>query len=220
MPAIMLCMAMARVRRAIATASATRSSRSTRMTTSAAFEEALAPRAAHGDADIRCCEGRRVIDTVADHQGRREPSLVDNRVDLVRGNAVGEHGVEIEGRRRRFGGIGRSPVTMTIWRRRPGEGSNRARRLATQFVGDRSTAIIRSSTATKTVRADRQEARAPRVAHSRAALAVNEVEGADAELGSLDDAFHSRSQHSRTSRGPASERPLARPRRRSPRPRR
>ena len=67
---------------------------------------------AHGDADVGRRQGRSIIDAVADHQGRIEPLLACDGVDLVGGNAIGEHVVEVErgaDRLGRVGAIARSP---------------------------------------------------------------------------------------------------------------
>src|SRR5579864_6193637 len=74
------------------TASATRSISSTRTTTSAASEEALA----HRDADLSSRKRRRVIDSVIHYLGRLEPSLDGDRCDLVRRVAIGQQGIEVE----------------------------------------------------------------------------------------------------------------------------
>ena len=66
---------------------------STRITTSAASDDALAPRTPIADAHIGGREGRRIIDAVADHQRRLEPPLHRNRRDLVSRVAIGKHGV-------------------------------------------------------------------------------------------------------------------------------
>ena len=96
MPTMMLCTAMRRARCAITIASPTRSRRSARITTSAASDEARGAARAQRDAHVGRRQRRGVVDAVADHDGRIEPLLGTHRVDLVGGNAIGQHGIEIE----------------------------------------------------------------------------------------------------------------------------
>ena len=51
---------------------------------------------AERDPDVGRRQRRRIVDAVADHDGGMQPLLGAHRVDLVGGNAFGEHAVEIE----------------------------------------------------------------------------------------------------------------------------
>jgi hypothetical protein len=51
---------------------------------------------AQRDPYVGRCQSWGVVDAVADHDGRIEPLLGAHGVDLVGGNAIGQHGVEIE----------------------------------------------------------------------------------------------------------------------------
>ena len=55
------------------------------------------PARAHGDADMSRRERRRVVDAVADHQGRAQRLLDRDRRDLVGRIALGQHGIKVEG---------------------------------------------------------------------------------------------------------------------------
>ena len=96
MPAIMLCTAMPRVRFAMATASETRSSRSVRMTTSAASDEALAPLAPMAMPTPAAARCGRIIDAVTDHQGWVQALLGRHCVDLIGRLSVCKHSIKIE----------------------------------------------------------------------------------------------------------------------------
>src|SRR5450631_4023188 len=80
-PPTRLSTAIRRARCAITIASPTRSRRSARITTSAASEEALAPRAKR-DPDNGRCQRRGVVDADADHDGRMKPLLGTHGIDL------------------------------------------------------------------------------------------------------------------------------------------
>ena len=92
---------------------------------------------AHGDADVGRRQRRRIVDAVADHDGRMQPLLGAHRVDLVGGNAVGQDGIEIErgaDRLRRRGAIaGHHDDPGDAGRAQHADG---VRRLAAQFVGE------------------------------------------------------------------------------------
>ena len=108
---------MVRERRAMPTTSASRSSRSTVMTMSAASEDAVAPRAPIATPDVRHGQRRRVVDAVADHHDRlaRVRPLDRDGIDLVRRRPLGEDGVDADRRRRRSRPPSAwSPVTITI----------------------------------------------------------------------------------------------------------
>ena len=78
------------------TASPSRSSRSTVRTTSAASDDAVAPRAPM--ATPTSASGKRggVVDAVADHDGRAQPALEADRVDLLGRGPFGEDVVDAD----------------------------------------------------------------------------------------------------------------------------
>ena len=87
-------------------ASATASTRSTVSTTSAASDDAVAPRASEGHPDPGGREGGGVVDAVPDHDGARGGGLVADGRELVGGVAVGEHGVDTDDPAHRLGDVG------------------------------------------------------------------------------------------------------------------
>ena len=159
-PAMMLCRAMPCVRFAIATASDTRSSRSTRITTSAASDDALAPRAPIATPTSAAAKRGRIIDAVTDHDCGVSALLRRHGVDLVGRLAVGKNSVEIERRPDRLGGVG--AISGHHHNPRHAGCSKRlhsVRRFAAEFVGKQKAPIVRPSTATNTLSAERHDAR-------------------------------------------------------------
>ena len=61
---------------------------------------------AERDPDVGRCQCRRIVDAVANHDGWMQPLLGAHRVDLVGGNAFGEHAIEVERGADRLGGGG------------------------------------------------------------------------------------------------------------------
>ncbi len=96
MPIMTLWRAIRRARCAIMIASPTRSSRSVRMTTSAASDEALAPRAPSATPiSATASAGASLMPSPTMMVGCSRCSSA-HRLDLVRGNAVSQHGIEVE----------------------------------------------------------------------------------------------------------------------------
>ena len=62
------------------------------------FRRSAGAAGAERDPDVGGGQRRGVVDAVADHDGRVQPLLGAHRVDLVGGNAFGQHGIEIERR--------------------------------------------------------------------------------------------------------------------------
>jgi hypothetical protein len=114
---------------------------------------------AHGDADVSRRQGRSVINAVANHQGRVKPLLHCDGLDLVGRNTIREHGVEVERAAIVSAASARSPVTSI--RDTPAPRSARTARGASRRSSSASSKapIARPSTETKTLRAERQEAR-------------------------------------------------------------
>ena len=91
---------------------------------------------AHRNPHIGGRESRRVVDAVADHDGRMEALLGAHRVDLVGGNAVGEHGIEIQRgahRLRRIRTVARDHDDAA--NARSAQQADGVRRFGAQFVG-------------------------------------------------------------------------------------
>ena len=153
---------------------------------------------AHGHADIRRRESRRVIDAVANHQSRGEPPFRDDSVDLVGRNAVGEHRVEIEGRADRFGRFGAIARHHDNFRDAgPPQSLNRPRRFATQFVGEQQHCDD-TTVHGHEHRQRRPPGRTPRRPSRpflQSPFAMDELEGADADSSPLYDALQSGAQN-------------------------
>ena len=190
----MLCSAMARARLAMTTASATRSRRSTRMTTSAASDEALAPRAPMAMPTSAAASAGRVVDAVADHQRRAQALLGRDRIDLVGRHAVGEDGVEVEGGADGLGGVGAIPGDHDDPRYAGlAKGLHRARRFPPQFVAEQQRAH-RASVDRHEYAQRRAPGGPPQHVHRplfRLARAVDQFVGADADLAVPDPALQS-----------------------------
>ena len=96
MPTRTACSAIRFERRAMKMASARASIRSTVSTTSAASDDAVAPRAASATPDAGGGERGSVVDAVADHDRRAVRGLGLDRGELVGRVAVGQHGVDAD----------------------------------------------------------------------------------------------------------------------------
>ena len=91
---------------------------------------------AEGDPDVGRRQRRRIVDAVADHDGWMEPLLGAHRVDLVGGNAFGEHAVEIErGADRLRGGGAVAGDHQDAGDAGLAQQADRPRRVGAEFVG-------------------------------------------------------------------------------------
>ena len=105
------------------------------MTTSAASDDALAPRAPMATPTSAAAKaGASLIPSPTIRVGC-EPLLDCDGVDLVGGDSIGEHGVEVESRADRLGRVGAIARHHDDPRHARGaQGLNRARRFAPQLV--------------------------------------------------------------------------------------
>jgi hypothetical protein len=70
------------------------------------FRRSAGAAGAERDSDIGESQRRRIVDAVADHDGRMQPLLGAHRIDLVGGHPIGQHRIEIKCRADRLRGGG------------------------------------------------------------------------------------------------------------------
>ena len=131
-----------------------------RMTPSAASDDGACPSGAHGNADVRRSKRWRIIDAIADHQRRVETLLDCDGVDLVRRHPVARTASRSSAAPIVSAASARSPVTMTI-RLTPALRSVCTARGVSRLSSSpsRRAPIVRPSTDTNTLKAERQDAR-------------------------------------------------------------
>ena len=168
MPATMLCTAMPRARFAMETASETRSSRSVRMTTSAASDDALAPLAPMAMPTFAAANaGASLMPSPTITVGCKRCSVATAST-LSDGTRSASTASRSSAAPMVSAASARSPVSMTMRETPAARRACTARGVSRLSSSPSSkTPIVRPSTATKTLRAERQAARrSARAAHS------------------------------------------------------
>ncbi len=101
------------------------------------FRRGAGAAGAKRDPDIGRCQRRRVVDAVADHDGRMQPLLGAHGIDLVGGHALGQHRIEIERRADRVRGGGAVAGDHDhACNARLAQQPDRPRRVGTKLVGE------------------------------------------------------------------------------------
>ena len=167
------------------------------MTTSAASDEALAPRAPMAMPTLAAASAGASLMPSPTMMVGLQPLLDRHRIDLVGGNPVGEHGIEIQRRADGFRGIG-AVAGHHDDPRHPGrsQGLHGARRLAPQFIAKQQGAD-RAAVHGDEHAQGRPPRRAPQRTHRpvlRLARAVHQLMRADPDRAAVDLSLQARSQ--------------------------
>ena len=150
---------------------------------------------AERDPDIGRGQRRRIVDTVADHDGRMQPLLGAHRVDLVGGHPVGQHRIEIERGADRMRGGGAVAGDHDHARNAGvAQQPDRPRRVGAKLVGQQQGAdrppLDRDEDDQR--RPPRTTADRPRGPFARAGAAIDHVARAGGHLPPVDHALQSR----------------------------
>ena len=207
----MLCRAMARARLAMTTASETRSRRSTRMTTSAASDDALAPLAPMAmPTSAAASAGASLIPSPTISVGLRRCSVATAST-LSEGTRSARTASRSRAAPIVSAASARSPVTITM------RDTPALRSICTACGVSRlssspssSAPVVRPSTDTNTLSAERQEARrSTRAAQSSGLRAMHQLVGSGADLAARDPPFQPGAHGLAMCSGSSSTRPLA-----------
>ena len=195
MPTKMLSTAIRRARRAMTTSVADPIQTVRQNYRIRRFRRGAGAARAHRDPHVRRGQRGGVVDAVADHGGWMQPLLDAHGLDLIGGNALAQHGVEIEGGADRLRGA--CPISRHHHDpddARLAQHTDGPRRVGAQFVGEQQRADRPPFQGDKN-----DERRAPRRAPCRPArpfwnLAPTEdhVAGARAQTATLDQTPHPR----------------------------